>query len=403
MLTEFWYGSPRVARALGIAEHHGRPALISERVEGREPEDRARSREFLLDLRRRFDDVGLPTWQIDTRQPSALDNALECADGTYIVIDLESGMVFPLASWRSWKRALQRGHLPMFDTVYFDVTRAYVERHAGEMRDRFGSDWLTELRATIDAGERSAEAWYAAEPRIWGKLIDVRGWKPRLQARISEGHDSAMRWISEAVDQWEADGRLTQEESEELREELRAPGLQAVLPHLGAHLVITIFLRFPFGSLARFTWTLWAMGAAIVRLLARRTSVRQWRTDFSIHNPLTAVVALVPSVGAFAYLLSGPMIENRLLLRLTLDAVLLKVPGQLYERTRLRRIVVTDREAGSRGESGPPVTRRRIEGSRNRTHQPNTQAPAELQIQAIPLRRDRAIQERDRRDPVSQR
>jgi hypothetical protein len=388
MLTEYWFGAPRVARALGVAQHHGRLALVSERVEGSKPRDPAAARRFLLDLKQRFDDAGLPTWQIDTRQPSALENALEREDGSHVVIDLESGMVFPLASWRSWGRALRRGHLPMFDSVYFDVTREYVECHADAMRARFGETWLAELRETIDAGERAALAWYAAEPRLWGKLIDVRGWKPRMQARLEDGREKAMAFAQDAIGTWEREGRLTRNEADELRDELQRPGVQSVAPHLGAHIVITVFLRFPFGSLARCLWTLWAMILATLRLIARRSSIATWRTEFGIHNPLIALLALIPSAGAFAYLASKPMIENRLLLRVTLDAVLLKIPVKLYERSRLRAVILMEREAGSRGEAPSPMTRSGRARAQGASHVADSQSAAEVQVSTATVRRE---------------
>lgn len=40
-------------------------------------------------------------------------------------------------------------------------------------------------------------------------------------------------------------------EAAALRTEMDTPQFQAVVPHLGAHVVISILLRFPFGSIAR--------------------------------------------------------------------------------------------------------------------------------------------------------
>jgi hypothetical protein len=62
LLTEYWYGSNRVAPAFGIAEVDGRPALRSAYVEGQAPRDEAAARAFLFGLCDRFDEAGLPTW-----------------------------------------------------------------------------------------------------------------------------------------------------------------------------------------------------------------------------------------------------------------------------------------------------------------------------------------------------
>lgn len=172
MLTEHWYGERRVARALGIETlPGGRLAIVSERVPGGEPRDLAAARAFLHDAADRFDAVGLPSWQIDPRQPRAIGNIIERPDGAFVIIDLESGLVSPLASPRAWLRAIRRGSVPLFDEVYFDLTRAWVEREANRLRAAHGAAWLAELRALMDAAEAAEQAWHAGEPRVWRRLL----------------------------------------------------------------------------------------------------------------------------------------------------------------------------------------------------------------------------------------
>lgn len=173
MLTEYWYGKSRVARAIGIEEIDGRPAIVGELIDGTEPRDIDRARAFLYDLASRFDEVGLPSWQIDPRQPRAIGNLIERPDGGFMVIDLESGLVSPLASPRAWLRAIRRGSVPLFDEVYFDLTRAYVHREAGRMRATMGDAWLARLRELLDAAETAEQAWHCGEPRIWRRLLRV--------------------------------------------------------------------------------------------------------------------------------------------------------------------------------------------------------------------------------------
>jgi membrane-associated phospholipid phosphatase len=170
-LTEHWYGSSRVCRAVGIERIGGRYAVIGELVEGTEPRDHHAARAFLHDLADRFDETGLPTWQIDPRQPRSLGNIVQRPDGVYMVIDLESGLVSPLASPRAWVRAIRRGLVPFYDDVYFDLTRTYVEREAAAMRAAHGDTWLAELRADLDAAEAAAAAWHRSEPRIWSRFV----------------------------------------------------------------------------------------------------------------------------------------------------------------------------------------------------------------------------------------
>jgi hypothetical protein len=171
MLTEYWYGSNRVARAIAIDQIDGRFAITSEYVPGAPPADRQAAHAFLDDLSRRFDAVGLPTWQVDPRQPRAMDNLIETPDGVYHIIDLESGLVSPMASPRAWWRAFQRGLVPIYDDIYFDLTRTYVEREAGAIREAKGEEWLNELREMISRAEADALAWHASEPRIWSRMV----------------------------------------------------------------------------------------------------------------------------------------------------------------------------------------------------------------------------------------
>lgn len=351
MLTEYWYGESRVARVTGIEIVEGNLAVTSELVDGHEPANRAAAKHFLRDLRARFEQAGLPTWQIDPRQPRAVDNVLETPGGRYMIVDLESGLVSPLASIKNWARAIRRGHAPLFDTVYFDVTREYVASEAEMMRAIKGDAWLVELKATLAAAEQSANAWYASEPRLWSKLIDVRNWKPRAEKAVAGGQEKALGWLTTSVDTWQAEGRISDSEALRLRAEMDTPQFQAVVPHLGAHVGISILLRFPLGSIARAGWSALALLGATGRLVTRRIDLATWKQAFSIHNPVVIALAAIPGFGAFAYLAAGPIRKNRLLMRLTVDAVMFKMPWRLYERTGMRRVMVIGRAADSYGAS----------------------------------------------------
>jgi hypothetical protein len=58
-----------------------------------------------------------------------------------------------------------------------------------------------------------------------------------------------------------------------------------------------------------------------------------------MHSPLVVVLSAIPGFGAFAYLAAKPVRRNRLLVRAVADALGRKVPGRLYERSGLQRIV----------------------------------------------------------------
>ncbi|CAA9560687.1 MAG: hypothetical protein AVDCRST_MAG73-3670 [uncultured Thermomicrobiales bacterium] len=348
LLTRAWYGEARVARALGVETIGGREALVSERIAGGAPTDRAKAKAFLTDLRTRFEAAGLPTWQIDPRQPRAIDNVLETPDGRYVVVDLESGLVSPMASKLTWTRALRRGLIPFYDEVFFDVTRAYVAQTEGSLRAALGEDGFADLEFTLDAAERDAAAWHATEPRLWSKALrfgitwfSVRAWKTRLAG----GHEKGNAWIEQAVATWEAEGRISAPEAATLRTQIAEPTFQLMLPYLGAQILVSIPLRFPFGSIVRPLMVLGALGAATVKLARRRIDGAAWKRAWSIHSPLVMLLSAVPGFGSFAYLAAKPVRANRLLLRAVGDAALQKVPWNLAERTGLRRIVTHGRPA----------------------------------------------------------
>lgn len=351
LLTEYWYGTARVARIVGIERApsgDSRFAVVSERVNGQAPADRRDAKAFLAGLRERFEAAGLPTWQIDPRQPRAVDNLLETAPGVYQIVDLESGLVSPLASVKTWRRAIRRAMVPIFDDVYADVTRAYVAREETAMTAALGEAWVTELHNTIDAGEAAAAEWHAGEPRLWHRLLTGFGLWGRvrsLKARTAGGQEKAQAWLSKAIDGWERDERISADEAATLRRQMQEPTFQAMLPYLGAHILISIPLRFPFGSIVRPVMVAGALGVATARLARRQISREQWKVAWSIHSPLVMLLAAVPGFGSFAYLGSKPIRANRLLLRVLADAALAKAPKNLYERSKLRRLVA--RPAGS--------------------------------------------------------
>ena len=359
LLSAYWYGAPRVAKVTGIEQTGGNYALVSEFVAGHEPEDRAQAKAFLRDLRARFEEAGLPTWQIDPRQPRAIDNLLETADGAYHIVDLESGLVAPIASLKTWARALRRGLAPMFDDIFFDITRSYVAREEQQMQALLGAERFAELQAELAAAEAATESWHRSEPRLWSRLVrgllsgfGIRTWRATVAARLEGSQEKAQAWIGQAIATWQAEGRIDETEAAQLREQMQTPAFQAMLPHLGAHLVISILLRFPFGSLARVGWSVGALGVATGRLLARRSDRRAWGLAWSLHSPLVILLSAIPGFGTFAYLAAKPIRQNRLLLRVTADAVLHKFPWRLYERSRLRRFIVR-RASGERQEPVP--------------------------------------------------
>lgn len=346
LLTEFWYGATRVARVTSIDRVEAGYALTSEFVDGHAPTDRAAAKAWLRDLRGKFEAAGLPTWQIDPRQPRAVDNVMEAADGRYMIVDLESGLVAPIASPKTWLRGLGRGQAPLYDDVFFDITRAYIAREEPALRAALGDAKMEDLMVTLNAAETAAVEWHRSEPRLIGQVLRavqsgfyVRSWPAWTRRTFANSQEKAQAWIARSIETWETEGRVTAAEAEEMRAHMNGAEFQAMLPHLGAHIIISIILRFPFGSIARAAWSAGALAAATGRLLARRIDRRAWKQAWSIHSPLVIVLSMVPGFGGFAYLAAKPVRSNRLVLRATADTAMQKVPWRLYQRTRLHRVV----------------------------------------------------------------
>lgn len=346
MLAEYWRDTPAVARIESISTVGGHPAIVSERIFGTPPTDRVAAKRALTVMKRRFEGAGFPTWQIDPVQPRAIDNLLQTADGKYHVVDLESGLVTPFASIRSWMRAIRRGLVPFFDDVYFDITRAYVARESLRMRFALGNTWYEQLTRTLDDAEREAQAWHQSEPRVWNRLLSavmsgfgIRTWRSRAKARSTQAREKAMSWMENSVAVWERDGRITGEEATRIRAHMADPGFQEMVPYLGAHMLVSVPLRFPLGSIVRAVMVAGAWLTAAVRFATRRISREQWRRTRSIHSPTVFLASALPGFGAVAYLAAKPVRQDRLLLRALSDAVLMKTPRNLYTNSRLRRLV----------------------------------------------------------------
>ena len=352
-LTEYWFGVNSVAEALRVDVVEGRLAITGRFTDGVDPRDHHRARQFLFELADRFDAAGLPTWQIDPRQPRSVGNLLELPDGSYRIIDLESGLVSPLASPRAWWRALRRGLVPIYDDVYFDLTRAYVEREAPRMAEVLGEAWVAELRDLLARAEERANTWHRCEPRVWARtarlvmsgfgLFAFKGW---ITAKREVGEARAQSWLHAAVDRWEAEGRTAPADTARLRQSIDSPEIQAVLPHFGVHLLIAVTLRFPIGSIARVSYTTGNLLIACLRFAARRIDHDEWRLATRIHSPLVILVAAMPGIGTFCYLLSGPVRSNHRLVRLVFDSVGDKVPFGLYRKVGLKRIIAGTASAG---------------------------------------------------------
>lgn len=358
MLTEYWYGERMTAGVLGVDKIDGRMAIVSEFVDGGETQDREAAKTFLTDLRGRFEDAGFPTWQIDPRQPRAVDNVLQTKDGSFRIVDLESGLVSPLASRITWGRAIRRQMVPFFDDIFFDVLRDYLAREQTAMTAAKGEAWVAELHALVDGAETEVAKWHASEPRIWNRLFafaaggfGIRQGVRKGRALWSGGNDKAMSWVDAGITRWESEGRLSDTETGKLREQIAQPDFQQMMPYLGGHILLSIPLRFPFGCIIRPILVAGALGWSSILLLRRKIDRTEWKRAFGIHSPLVMVVAAIPGFGTVAYLASEPIRRNRLMMRVMADAVLFKLPKGLYLKSGTRKWIARPARIAQPAES----------------------------------------------------
>lgn len=170
-LTEFWFGTDHVATTLDISCDEEGCIFVTQLIEGEVPKDKKQARAFLRKIAPRFQEVGLPTWQVDPMNPKAPGNIIETPDGDYKIIDLESGVASPMMPIGQWIDAIKAGMIPVFDDVFIAKTRRYIEKHASEIEAALGPEGLRELQQATDEYQECAEQWQASELRIWSKLL----------------------------------------------------------------------------------------------------------------------------------------------------------------------------------------------------------------------------------------
>ena len=159
----------------------------------------------------------------------------------------------------------------------------------------------------------------------------------------------ADNFIHAGISDWAAEGHIEDREADRLHDALATPEVASVTANLGAHMAISIPLRFPFGSLARSIWTVVNRAKAEWRALRRKGSATMAR---QVHTVPVALMGLVPGFGAGAYLLAKPLRAHRALAVIVFDRLLRKVPARLYWQLHLAALLTWVRAAGRQGQ--PP-------------------------------------------------
>ena len=153
-----------------------------------------------------------------------------------------------------------------------------------------------------------------------------------ISAVLARGQEKAEEFLRHGIDTWVEEGRIDEARKERLVASLDAPEVEGALFHAGAHFAISIPLRTPFGSIARFFYTFALRAKAELLGLLRRGSPGEARRT---HTFLVMLFALIPGFGRLAYFLSPALREERLFLFVPLDQAARKLPFRVYSRLHL--------------------------------------------------------------------
>jgi len=362
LLSEYWFGENYVSPVLSVEKgEDGRYVFTTELVRGTEPKDTVRARAFLNELQGHFEESGLPPWQVASYNPRAIGNIIERTDGVYRIIDLESNLVSPFLRPRVLWRAIRNGQYPTFDDIDVKRLENYLSANAAAIEASLGSEKAIALRISATNYGVAQGAWHASERRWAPKLlraaaivIDVPGWLRGIRRLASGGDRLANDVATSGINAWVDEGLMTRHEAEGARAELAAPEMTAATANLGAHLAMSVPLRFPLGSIARSGWTISA------RLKGEWQGLRNAETRRAarnVHSLPVAALGAVPGFGAFAYLAAKPFRRQRVLRAVVFDQSLRHLPFKLHSRLHLSALsrwmalpAAASRRAGSWSE-----------------------------------------------------
>ena len=371
LLTEFWYGENLVSPALDVhPERDLSIGFVTELVQGTAPTDNKSARRFLRGLTRHFLDAGLPTWQVTPHNPRSVGNLIERSDGSYRIIDLESNLVAPLMPVSGIVGAIRQGNFPAFDDIDSEKLNAYLSANQVAISSALGDFAYAELVSASAAYSESVRRWRMNERRYVSraarfalKLVDVPSWIRSLKRMTANSRGMADRMVQQGIDTWADEGHIEEDQAAELRRQADTPAVASALTHLGAHIAMTIPLRFPFGSIARAAWTLSMRAKAEWDALIRRKPIGSAREE---HTLLVAAFSAVPTFGAAAYMLAKPLRSNRALAVIAFDRSMRKLPFRLYDRMHLSPFMVWHAKVVQPDVMAPRTWRTAVESARTR-------------------------------------
>lgn len=345
LVTKFFLGRDVVAPVVAVERNGDGFAFVTELIDGSEPKNHRRARAFLHDVTRAFIETGLPTWQVTPFNPRSLGNVMEIPGGDYRIIDLESNVVTPMLPLSGVWAAARDAHLPPFDDI--DTTRllTWIEKNRDEIERRLGEEGAQQLIEATAGYVWYERLWQGSELRLWSRalrvltrILDIPAHLRAIGHKISGWQEKAPRgegWLQDGLARWQDEGRITAAEAHAAAKDLEETQTLTVLAHLGAHLTMSIPLRFPLGAIARFSYTVFFRLRAEARVLIKRRMDDETSSARATHSFLVMAAAAMPGLGSGAYVLASPLRRNRILLAVAMDQAFRLLPFGLYGRLHL--------------------------------------------------------------------
>jgi hypothetical protein len=224
LLTEYWFGEPRVADALYVRWDGVENTFVlgTEYIDGRGPrvsspdpdaprpwprlrppqdarDEMSELIAFMDRLRAHLGESGFvgAQWQVDPGTLVATANFLR-QQGRWIAVDLESGVpavTMPRYVWQG----LRLGRLPLFDDTDFAAAWSYHNRHTEPLTRRLGPAKAGYLRYALKELEVQERLWKAGEVAL---LREPSRWT------LAERRDHVRR---HTLDRWLQEARISPE------------------------------------------------------------------------------------------------------------------------------------------------------------------------------------------------
>lgn len=245
------------------------------------PKD-AIQRESLDELEKHFLSIGLPVWSFGSyfKEERRKSNVLIGADKEAKIIDYEAGWPY-----------FNRRDLVGFDDVNALKFQRFITLGRQVLTHRLGEKQYLELMKSWEKYQLYNSFWREEESAPIRKLQTIKeafGW----------------RSLNDRVGNLLEESRISPEEAEKMKYKIMTDHhlLERILPHFLAHFSTFIFLRFPFGSIARPTYTAIMRGVDEIS----RLSNEKRRGETQIHDfkvmVCSGIPVLVPPFNFFAYL-----------------------------------------------------------------------------------------------------